>query len=354
MPSYAAWRSANPEKAALLDSGISRDVPADLLNSVQEFAADANVATRAAGSQIINDLAKAMPLLISGSADLHGSTKNYIKEVGDFTKNNHSGRNLLFGIREHAMGAIVNGIAYYGIFRPSGATFAVFADYMRPSVRLSALMGLPIFHIWTHDSVAVGEDGPTHQPVETTSGLRVIPNLDVIRPADPEETAGAYVAALQRIDGPTGLILTRQNVPNLSSIPVQTRREGVLKGGYIARQEQGELELIILASGSELNLALQAAEKLGSSVRVVSVPCMERFDRQDDSYRESVLPRSCRNRMAVEAGVSDLWRKYVGLDGVVVGIDRFGMSAPGDTVLEELGMSVDNVVKQAALAGLSA
>ena len=351
---YAAWRSANPEKAALLDSGISRDVPADLLNSVQEFATDANVATRAAGSQIINDLAKAMPLLISGSADLHGSTKNYIKEVGDFTKNNHSGRNLLFGIREHAMGAIVNGIAYYGIFRPSGATFAVFADYMRPSVRLSALMGLPIFHIWTHDSVAVGEDGPTHQPVETISGLRVIPNLDVIRPADPEETAGAYVAALQRIDGPTGLILTRQNVPNLSSIPVQTRREGVLKGGYIARQEQGELELIILASGSELNLALQAAEKLGSSVRVVSVPCMERFDRQDDSYRESVLPRSCRNRMAVEAGVSDLWRKYVGLDGVVVGIDRFGMSAPGDTVLEELGMSVDNVVKQAALAGLSA
>jgi len=252
------------------------------------------------------------------------------------------------------MGAIVNGIAYYGIFRPSGATFAVFADYMRPSVRLSALMGLPIFHIWTHDSVAVGEDGPTHQPVETTSGLRVIPNLDVIRPADPEETAGAYVAALQRIDGPTGLILTRQNVPNLSSIPVQTRREGVLKGGYIARKEQGELELIILASGSELNLALQAAEKLGSSVRVVSVPCMERFDRQDDGYRETVLPRSCRNRMAVEAGVSDLWRKYVGLDGVVVGIDRFGMSAPGDIVLEELGMSVDNVVKQAALAGLGA
>ena len=202
---FAAWQSANPEKAALLQSGLNRELPANLLDSVQEFAEDAKVATRAAGSQIINDLAKAFPLLISGSADLHGSTKNYLKEMGDFSSNNNAGRNLLFGIREHAMGAIVNGIGYYGIFRPSGATFAVFADYMRGSVRVSALANLPIFHIWTHDSVAVGEDGPTHQPVETTSGLRLIPNLDVIRPADPEETAGAFFASLERIDGPTGL-----------------------------------------------------------------------------------------------------------------------------------------------------
>ena len=196
--------------------------------------------------------------------------------------------------------------------------------------------------------------GPTHQPVETTSGLRVIPNLDIIRPADPEETAGAYVAALQRTDGPTGLILTRQNVPNLNTISVEDRRNGVLQGGYIARKEKGELELILLASGSELSVALEAADQLGSTVRVVSVPCMERFDRQDDAYRESVLPNKCRNRLAVEAGVTDLWRKYVGLDGVVVGIDRFGISAPGDTVLKELGISVENVVKHAALAGLSA
>jgi len=225
---------------------------------------------------------------------------------------------------------------------------------MRGSVRLSALTNLPIFHIWTHDSVAVGEDGPTHQPVETTSGLRVIPNLDIIRPADPEETAGAFVAALQRTDGPTGLILTRQNVPNLSSISVGERRNGVLKGGYIARKEEGELELILLASGSELSVALEAADQLGSTVRVISIPCMERFDRQDADYREAVLPNSCRNRLAVEAGVTDLWRKYVGLDGVVVGIDRFGISAPGDTVLKELGISVENVVKHAALAGLRA
>ena len=237
---FSAWQAANPDKAALLASGLNREVPADLMDQVQVFAEDAKVATRAAGSQVINDLAKAMPLLISGSADLHGSTKNYIKEVGDFTADNHSGRNMLFGIREHAMGAIVNGIGYYGIFRPSGATFAVFADYMRPSVRISALTNLPIFHIWTHDSVAVGEDGPTHQPVETVSGLRVIPTLDVIRPADPEETAGAFVAALQRTNGPTGLILTRQGVPNLSEIPVSERREGVLKGGYIAKKETEE------------------------------------------------------------------------------------------------------------------
>ena len=349
---FSAWQSANPEKAALLQGGLSREVPADLMNQVQVFAEDAKVATRAAGSQVINDLAKAMPLLVSGSADLHGSTKNYIKEVGDFTADNHAGRNMLFGIREHAMGAIVNGIGYYGIFRPSGATFAVFADYMRPSVRISALTNLPIFHIWTHDSVAVGEDGPTHQPVETVSGLRVIPNLDVIRPADPEETAGAFVAALQRTNGPTGLILTRQNVPNLNEISVSDRREGVLKGGYIARKETEELELIILASGSELSVALEAANQLGNSVRVVSMPCMERFDRQDAEYRENVLPKNCLHRMAVEAGVSDIWRKYVGLDGVVVGIDRFGLSAPGDIVLSELGISVENVVKQAALAGL--
>ena len=349
---FSAWQAANPEKASLLASGLNREVPADLMEQVQVFGEDAKVATRAAGSQIINDLAQAVPLLISGSADLHGSTKNYIKEVGDFTADNHAGRNILFGIREHAMGAIVNGIGYYGIFRPSGATFAVFADYMRPSVRLAALSNLPVFHIWTHDSVAVGEDGPTHQPVETVSGLRVIPNLDVIRPADPEETAGAFVAALQRTNGPTGLILTRQGVPNLSEIPVSERREGVLKGGYIAKKETEELELIIMASGSEVSVAMEAAQQLGDSVRVVSMPCMERFDRQDSAYRDSVLPRGFRHRMAVEAGVSDLWRKYVGLEGVVVGIDRFGLSAPGGTVLSELGISVDNVVKQAALAGL--
>jgi transketolase len=349
---FAAWQASNSEKASLLASGLAQEVPADLMDRVQSFPEDAKLATRAAGAQIINDLAAALPLLVSGSADLHGSTKNYLKEQGDFSSDNHLGRNFLFGIREHGMGAIVNGFGYYGIFRASGATFAVFSDYMRPSVRLAALAGLPIFHIWTHDSVGVGEDGPTHQPVETTSALRLIPNLDVIRPGDPEETAAAFVAAIQRTDGPTGLILTRQGVPNLNEIPIAERRAGVLRGGYVARREQGELELIILASGSELSLALAAADELGDTVRVVSMPCMERFDRQDEAYKREVLPSKCRNRMAVEAGVSDLWRKYVGIDGVVVGIDRFGISAPGDTVMSELGISIENVVKQAALAGL--
>ncbi len=349
---FAAWQAANPEKAALLAGGLARELPADLMDRVQTFPEDAKLATRACGAQIINDLAAVLPLLVSGSADLHGSTKNYLKEQGDFSRDNNSGRNLLFGIREHGMGAIVNGFGYYGIFRASGATFAVFADYMRPSVRIAALASLPVFHVWTHDSVGVGEDGPTHQPVETVSGLRVIPNLDVIRPADPEETAAAFVAAIQRADGPTGLILTRQGVPNLNEVSVAERRAGTLSGGYVIRREKGELELIILASGSEVSVALGSADELGETVRVVSMPCMERFERQDDGYKESVLPRKCRNRMAVEAGVSDLWRKYVGLDGVVVGIDRFGLSAPGGTVMAELGISVENVVKQAALAGL--
>ncbi|MFP6901788.1 MAG: transketolase [Opitutales bacterium] len=351
---FDAWKSANPEKAALLDGGLAREVPADLMDRVQTFPEDVKLATRAAGAQIINDLAAVLPLLVSGSADLHGSTKNYLKEQGDFSRDNRAGRNILFGIREHAMGAIVNGFGYYGIFRASGATFAVFSDYMRPSVRLAALAGLPVFHVWTHDSVGVGEDGPTHQPVETISALRLIPNLDVIRPGDPEETAAAFVAAIQRTDGPTGLILTRQGVPNLNEISIAERRAGVLRGGYVARREQGELELIILASGSELSLALAAADELGDTVRVVSMPCMERFDRQDEQYRSGVLPRKCRARLAVEAGVSDLWHKYVGTDGIVVGIDRFGLSAPGGTVMSELGISVENVVKQAALAGLQA
>ena len=215
---------------------------------------------------------------------------------------------------------------------------------MRAAIRVAALSGLPVTYILTHDSVAVGEDGPTHQPVETVSGLRVIPNLDVIRPADPEETAGAWMAAMQRADGPTALILTRQKVATLNNIPVETRREGVLKGGYVARKEQGTLKAIILASGSELELALKAAEKTGEGIRVVSMPSFFRFDRQSAEYRESVLPSSCAKRVSVEAGVTDLWWKYLGCQGEAVGINRFGFSAPGAQVLDELGMNVDNVV----------
>ncbi|XHR28053.1 MAG: transketolase [Chthoniobacteraceae bacterium] len=341
---YAAWRAANPDQAALLDSGVAQEIPADLASRIPAFPADAKIATRKAGSDVLQPIAQALPLVVSGSADLYGSTLNYIQGAGDWSKADYAGRNVRYGIREHAMGGILNGIAYDGIFRPSGATFLVFADYMRPSIRVAALAKLPVGYIFTHDSIGVGEDGPTHQPVETVSGLRVIPNLDVIRPADPEETAGAFAAAYQRLDGPTALILTRQAVPNLSFAPVETRREGAAKGAYVLVKETAPLELILLAAGSEVQHAVAAAKELGAGVRVVSVPSMFRFDRQSAEYKESVLPSSTRRRVAIEAGVTGLWYKYVGLDGTVIGIDRFGISAPGNQVMEILGMTAANVV----------
>lgn len=342
---FDAWKAANPEKAKLLDSALKKEVPVDLSAAISEFDTTKALATRVAGEKVLNDVCAAMPVVISGSADLHGSTKNYIKDGKDFTRDNADAKNLLFGIREHGMGAILNGIAYSGIFRASGATFATFSDYMRPSVRLAALCKLPVFYIWTHDSIGVGEDGPTHQPVEITSALRCIPGLDVVRPGDPEETAGAYIAAMKNTDRPTALILTRQNIPFIPGLSAKEKREGVLKGAYIIKKEAAELETIILASGSEVQHAVKAAEQLGAGVRVVSVPSMEAFDRQSCEYKESVLPNKCRNRVAIEAGVSGLWYKYVGLSGKVIGIDRFGISAPGDTVMAELGMTAENVVK---------
>ncbi|MEE2623995.1 MAG: 1-deoxy-D-xylulose-5-phosphate synthase N-terminal domain-containing protein, partial [Verrucomicrobiota bacterium] len=276
---YTEWTAANPALAEELQNGISKSVPSDLLERIPEFDDDHKDATRGSGGVVINAVARDVPQLVSGSADLYGSTKNYIKDDTDFGANNPGGRNIWFGIREHAMGAICNGIAYDGIFRASGATFLVFADYLRPSIRLASLAGLPVTYIFTHDSVGVGEDGPTHQPVETVSGLRVIPNLDVIRPADPEEVAGAWAAAMLRTDGPTALILSRQGVANLSSSPIKVRREGAYRGGYVIREEEGELEAIIMATGSEVEHALQAAAQLGGGVRVISMPCLERFDR---------------------------------------------------------------------------
>ncbi len=344
---FEDWRAANPELARQLDDAVAGRTPADLLESIPAFVDDYKGATRAAGGDIIQAVAKAVPSLVTGSADLFGSTKNYIKGGGDWGPSDFGGRNVWYGIREHGMGAILNGIAYDGIFRATGATFAVFADYLRPSIRLAALAGLPVGYIFTHDSVGVGEDGPTHQPVETVSGLRVIPNLDVIRPGDPEETAGAFAAMIERKDGPTALFLTRQNIATLSAIPVDERRGGVLRGGYVAKKEAGELTAILLATGSELQHAMEAAEQLGDGVRVVSMPCFERFDRQPAAYRDEVLPPQCTRRVAIEAGVGGLWWKYVGSDGAIVSIDRFGISAPGNTVMAELGITAANLVETA-------
>ena len=343
---YQAWQEANRDLAAELDAAVSGSVP-DLLSTIPKFDPAVNIATRKAGSDVLQPLAEAMPLVVSGSADLHGSTLNYIKDGGDFNSKNRAGRNLHFGIREHAMCGILNGIAYDGIFRASGATFLVFSDYGRPSIRLAALSKLPVVYIFTHDSVGVGEDGPTHEPVETVAALRAIPGLDVIRPADPEETAGAFAAAFQRVDGPTLLALSRQNLPTLNEIPVEARRDGAFKGGYVAKKEEGALEMIVLASGSELQHALKAAGELGLGTRVVSMPCFERFERQDAAYKESVLPDGVRKRVSIEAGVSDPWFRFVGLDGATVSIDRFGMSAPGAKVLEALGMSAESVIAAA-------
>src|SRR2546423_12413566 len=304
---YNAWRTKNPDKAKMLDDGLERKVPSDLLSKIPDFPEDAKLATRKAGGEVLQPIAQAMPLLMSGSADLYGSTMNYIKDGGDFSRDDFAGRNIRFGIREHGMCAILNGISYHGLFRGSGATFTVFTDYCRASIRLAALAKLPNTYIFTHDSIGVGEDGPTHQPVETVSSGRVIPTIDVIRPADPEETAGAFVAAMQRTDGPTYLALTRQTVPMLNEIDVSRRREGVLRGGYIAKKETGKLDLIILSCGSELQHALAAAKALGDSVRVVSMPCFERFNRQSQKYREEVLPNEWRKRVAIEAGVTANW-----------------------------------------------
>ena len=342
---FAAWQTANPALASRLAAALAPSPSAEqLLERIPTFAAEGKSATRNSGGEIFNALAKHDPAIITGSADLYGSTKNYLKDGGDFSASNATGRNIFYGIREHAMGAISNGIAYDGLWRASNATFLVFADYVRPSIRVAALSKLPVSYIFTHDSVGVGEDGPTHQPVETVSALRLIPNLDVIRPGDPEECAAAFAAAIARSDGPTLLALSRQDLPHQGHASAQLRREGTLKGGYVLVKETAPLTAIVMATGSELQHAVDGA-KGKPGVRVVSMPCLERFQRQTQAYRDEVLPASCTRRVAIEAGVTDLWWKYVGTNGTVLGIDRFGISAPGPVVMAELGMTGAAVAK---------
>lgn len=344
---FESWQQKNPNLAQTLQKGIEHELPENFLETIPPFDKETNIATREASGQVLNAIAKKMPLLISGSADLHGSTKNYIKDGGDFDLSTPTGKNIYFGIREHAMGAIVNGFGYYGIFKASGATFLTFSDYMRPAIRLAALSELPIFHIFTHDSIGVGEDGPTHQPVEQVSALRLIPNLDVIRPSDPEETVGAYFGALERTNGPTALILSRQAVPNLSDFSSELKRKGVLAGAYILKEETQELETILLATGSEVQYAVAAAKALGESTRVVSMPCFERFERQDEAYKNKVLPPNCKKRIAIEAGVPHLWWSYVGKEGKVIGVNQFGLSAPGNEIYKEYKITIENIIQTA-------
>ena len=339
---FGAWKSANPDKAKALQDAIDGTTP-DIDAAIPHFETGKSIATRVAGAEVLQPIANAMPFYVSGSADLHGSNKNYIKEGGDFSKNNYAGRNFYYGIREHAMGAILNGMGFYGLFRASGSTFLVFSDYMRSSVRVAALSHLPINYIWTHDSIGVGEDGPTHQPVETVSSLRMIPNLDVMRPGDAEETAAAYIHAINRKTGPTALILSRQNLPTLDVMDNKEKRAGALKGAYVLVKETAALTHVILSAGSEVHLAVEAAAELGAGCRVVSMPCMELFEAQDDAYKASVLPDKSITT-AVEAGVTAVWYKYA---DKVVGVDSFGESAPAQFIFEAKGITTANIVATA-------
>lgn len=346
---YSAWKAANPDKATMLENAVSDNVMSaeDMIKDIPALNAGAE-ATRVSGNKVIQEIARLVPHYVSGSADLHGSTRNYINDGGNFGSGldkTYAGKNLYFGIREHSMGAIMNGFGYHGLFKISGSTFAVFVDYFRPTIRVAALAELnAVSWILTHDSIGVGEDGPTHQPVETVSGLRVFPNVDVYRPADAEETVASMVHSVTRKDGPTALIFSRQNLDQNDGVDYMARREGALKGAYVAKKETADLDIIILATGSEVQHALKAAADLPGA-RVVSMPCMEVYERQSADYKESVLPSSCTKRIAMEAGVTAMWYKYA---SKVVGVDRFGFSAPGDIVMRELGMTAENLSAQIA------
>lgn len=351
---FEAWKTKNPESAALLARLEAGELPKDLASKLPTFEAGTEIATRAASGKVINALAAAMPELWGGSADLAESNNTTIEGAGSFVpakwQTAHwspkpAGRILHFGIREHAMGAILNGITLSGHTRVFGGTFLVFSDYMRPSVRLAALMGIPATYVWTHDSVALGEDGPTHQPIEHLTALRAIPNLDVVRPADANETAVAWLEILKRKSNPAGIVLTRQNLPVLDRNQVASR-DLVAKGGYVL-SEQPNAQALIIATGSEVQFALAAQKELSSqgvAVNVISMPCVEWFKEQPASYQEQVLPSSIKARVSVEAGLTLGWREFVGDQGVSVGIDHYGASADYQTLYSEFGITTEAVI----------
>ncbi|MCP3031287.1 transketolase [Halobacillus sp. A1] len=348
---FQQYKEANPELARELEQAMEGKLPEGWEKELPSFEpGEDNPATRAASGEVINALSEKIPYFFGGSADLAGSNKTAVKDQEDFSRKNYAGRNIWFGVREFAMAAALNGMALHGGLRVYAGTFFVFSDYLRPALRLSALMNLPVNYVLTHDSVAVGEDGPTHEPVEQLSSLRAVPNLSVVRPADGNETSAAWRLALESNTTPNALVLTRQNLPTLEGTK-ELAYEGVKRGAYILSDSDKDTpDGILLASGSEVQLAVNAQNELktkGFDVRVVSVPSFDRFEKQDREYKESVLPNEVRQRLAIEMGASFGWERYVGLDGAVIGIDKFGASAPGDTVIEKYGFTVENVVKHA-------
>ncbi|CAB5144873.1 Transketolase (EC [Olavius algarvensis associated proteobacterium Delta 3] len=344
---FAEYAAAYPELARQWERAL-RNIPEEGWESdLPDFSDKGPLATRAASGKVLNAIAPKYPGLIGGSADLAPSNKTVIDTSFDFQKGAYDGRNIRFGVREHAMGAIMNGMALHGGVRPYGGTFLVFADYMRPSIRLASLMKLPVIYVFTHDSVAVGEDGPTHQPVEHLASLRAIPGLKVIRPADASETADAWLEAIQTLNGPVALILSRQKLPVFSGA-MRNSDSGLASGAYVLSDSETTPDIILLSTGAEVHIALDAAEQLreeGRKVRVVNMPSWKLFEETSDDYKISVLPPEVTARVAVEAGLPMGWERYVGSRGAVVGISRFGASAPGALVLEKLGISADNVVK---------
>jgi transketolase len=344
---FAFYREHYPQEAQTLERMHQAELPQGWEQCLPTYPAEGSDATRNHSGKVLNALAGVLPELLGGSADLAPSNKTLLKSSGDFEKGQYQNRNLRFGVREHAMGAICNGLALHGSgLIPYGATFLVFTDYMRAAIRLAALSEAGVIYVMTHDSIAVGEDGPTHQPVEHLATLRAIPDLMVLRPADGNETSGAYKVAIQHRTQPSLLALSRQSVPNLAG----TSLEGVAKGGYVISDSEGMPEMILLGTGSELQLCVRAAEQLrmeGRKVRVVSMVCWELFAKQDAAYRESILPKAVRKRLAVEAAVSFGWCRYLGDEGAMISVETFGSSAPGNVCLEQFGFTVDNVLAKA-------
>jgi transketolase len=345
------YSQAYPNEAEQLEQVLSGELPEGWADNLAELfnAGVKPLATREASGRILNAIAERLPNLVGGSADLAPSTKTILKSKGDFSADNYAGNNIHFGVREHAMGSVANGMAAHGGIIPYTATFLVFYDYMRPPVRLAALMGLRVVYVFTHDSIGVGEDGPTHQPVEQVAGLRSVPNLVTIRPADASETVEAWKVALERYHGPTALVLTRQNLPVLDRAKLAPAT-GVRRGGYLLWEAGPSPEVLLIGTGSEVHIALDAGRLLQEQsvkARVVSMPSWELFDVQPEEYRNGVLPPEIKARVSIEAGIPMGWERYVGSDGVSIGVSRFGASAPGTIVYEKLGITSQHVVDEA-------
>ncbi|HXC24409.1 MAG TPA: transketolase C-terminal domain-containing protein, partial [Gemmatimonadaceae bacterium] len=347
---YATYQTAEPTLAKELDRRLRHEMLDGWEEAIPTFTAkDGNVASRAASGVVLNAIASKVPELIGGSADLSPSTNTIVKDAPSFEPNNYIGRNFHFGIREHTMGAIMNGMSLYDGIIPYGATFLIFSDYMRPAVRLAALMHRHVIYVYTHDSIGLGEDGPTHQPIEQLSTLRAIPNMTVIRPADANETAEAWRVALKHKDGPVALVLTRQKLPLIDRTKYAPAA-GLAKGAYIlADAPSGTPEVVLLSSGSEVTLVIEAQQRLladGIQARAVSMPCMELFEQQDQSYQASVLPPGVK-RVSIEAAAPMSWYRWIGSDGTALGLTHFGASAPGPTLFKEFGITTDHLVQAA-------